>query len=254
MTYDRESYWSGVANRIGGRATDCALAGDADAFYRYKRRKMLSTFLSALPVDGRVVLELGPGPGGNLEWLLDHRRPTRAIGVDISDAMLGLARERLKDRAELHKTDGVSLPLPDRSIDTSFTVTVLQHNVVDSQVHRLASELARVCRGPIVLIEDTGHGQPKADADTAWISRPITEYEAMMRDVGYRLTKSARLGLRVSRAGYNRLIRCFRPLEEGALQPAARRIAIAMWVGIAAPLDSLVPDPIDLTQMVFERR
>jgi SAM-dependent methyltransferase len=247
--YDRETYWSEVASRMAARKTGREVAGDADAYYMYKKRKMAQRFLNVLPVDGRVVMELGCGPGGNLEWLLAHRKPEHLIGVDISSEMLRLARERLGARVTLHKTDGNSIPIADGSVDVAYSVTVLQHNTTTAQVEALVLELARITRGPIILMEDTG---PLYRGDS-WVVRPVDQYDLAMRAAGYRLSSTEYLGLRVSRGGYSRIVRRLGPIPEGAHPSPVRRAIIAAWIAVAAPLDCLVADSADLTKMVFER-
>lgn len=54
-------------------------------------------------VDGRRVLDAGCGSGVYTEWLLD--RGADVVGVDVSEAMLERARERVGDRAELRRAD-----------------------------------------------------------------------------------------------------------------------------------------------------
>jgi SAM-dependent methyltransferase len=250
MSYDRERYWSSVGQRIKERPARRDVAGDDNAFFRHKRRKMLAHFLGTLPVDGRVVMELGCGPGGNLEWLLANRRPARVIGVDISATMLRLAADRLGERATLLKTDGDVLPLPDASVDLAYTVTVLQHNTAEKQLTAIAHELARITRGAIVLMEDTS---PQTNSSDSWIGRRVGDYETAMRSVGYGLVSSTYLGMRLSRAGYLRIANRFPSRAEGARAPLLLRALVAMWVNTVAPLDAIVPDHSDVTKMVFER-
>jgi len=52
-------------------------------------------------VDGLRVLDVGCGGGRYTEWLLDHG--AEVVGVDASEGMLTEARERVGDRATLHR-------------------------------------------------------------------------------------------------------------------------------------------------------
>lgn len=54
-------------------------------------------------VDGERVLDAGCGTGLYTEWLLDEGADV--VGVDVSEAMLEQARERVGDRAELRRAD-----------------------------------------------------------------------------------------------------------------------------------------------------
>lgn len=89
----------------------------------YERPAMLSL----LPdVAGCRVLDAGCGPGVYAEWLLNHG--AQVVGVDFSQRMVELARERLGDRAEIIRADlAASLDFLD---DASFDI-VLAALVID---------------------------------------------------------------------------------------------------------------------------
>jgi len=74
-------------------------------------------FLETLDVDGKTVLEVGSGPGGNLKHLLEHRHAAKLMGVDLAQPMVDLARTHLPPSVEITKVDGTSLPFADQSID-----------------------------------------------------------------------------------------------------------------------------------------
>jgi SAM-dependent methyltransferase len=77
--------------------------------------------LSLLPdVSGRRVLDAGCGPGIYAAWLLDHGG--EVVGVDISERMVALARQRVGGRAEFIVAD-LAHPL-DFLADASFDVVV----------------------------------------------------------------------------------------------------------------------------------
>ena len=61
---------------------------------------------------GRRALDVACGTGSSTEPLLDHG--FEVTGVDGSDGMLDLARERLGDRATFHRMDMRELPAPGR--------------------------------------------------------------------------------------------------------------------------------------------
>jgi SAM-dependent methyltransferase len=210
---------------------------------------MLRRFLAPLPVAGKTVLELGCGPGGNLEYL-SANGPRQLIGVDISSSMLGLARERLGDKVTLLKTDGITLPLPDDSLDLAYTVTVLQHNVEDSHMRSMVAELARVSRGVIVLIEDVVGSKHPAIRGESWVARRLSDYEEAARAVGLRLQSAAVLQTKISRWGYVRLRRLFPAAAEGAQSSRLFRALVAGWVLTAQCFDDFFVDA-EVTQMVF---
>ncbi|HEX5106153.1 MAG TPA: class I SAM-dependent methyltransferase, partial [Pirellulaceae bacterium] len=120
-TYDPERHWSTVAEHIAKRDAGSVVAGDDEPLERAKRAKFVAKFLSQLDVQGKTVLEVGCGPGGNLR-VLRTQKPRRLVGADVSQAMLDLA-----DHDELVKIDGRSLPFADGEFDVVFSATVLMH-------------------------------------------------------------------------------------------------------------------------------
>jgi SAM-dependent methyltransferase len=98
--------------------------------------------------EGETVLDLGSG--GGIDVLLSARRvgPTgRAIGVDMTDEMLELARrnaaEARVENVEFVKGTIESLPLPDASVDVVISNCVI--NLAADKSATLA-EIARVLR------------------------------------------------------------------------------------------------------------
>jgi arsenite methyltransferase len=98
--------------------------------------------------DGETVLDLGSG--GGIDVLLSARRvgPTgRAIGVDMTDEMLALARRNAADagahNVEFRKGTIEALPLDDASVDVVISNCVINLASDKSAVFR---EIARVLR------------------------------------------------------------------------------------------------------------
>ena len=256
MSYQVESYWSGVADEIRKRRSGRHVAGDDDPYFRYKRGKFLRRFLSSLAVEGRTVLELGCGPGGNLREIAD-RRPAALIGLDISASMLALAAETLAGAlipVELKKTDGRRLPLSDRTVDLAFTVTVLQHNVDPAMLSQLVGELCRITSGEVVSIEDTGAAEALAEGDT-FIARPVDAYRVEFARHGFRLTSAAYLNLRFSRGVHQLLRRRLVPVHHREGQPLGmmHRMLLTGALAVTRRLDDARDDSQDLTMMVFAR-
>ena len=105
----------------------------------------------------RAVFEFGAGTGRFAQRLLrDHLPPTaRYRGIDISAAMVGLARQRLtpwRDRAEVDQSDGSPrIQIATRSFDRFLSTYVLDllstediASVVE-EAHRLLSRDGRLC-------------------------------------------------------------------------------------------------------------
>jgi arsenite methyltransferase len=97
---------------------------------------------------GETVLDIGCGAG--MDLLLAGRRvgPTgRAIGVDMTDAMVQRARSSARtvglDHVEVHKGDATSLPLDDASVDVVISNGVI--NLVPEK-QRAFDEIQRVLK------------------------------------------------------------------------------------------------------------
>jgi UDP-N-acetylglucosamine transferase subunit ALG13/SAM-dependent methyltransferase len=231
--YDPQAYWTDVAASIAQRGGADATAGDDTPFYRYKRDRFVERFLRTLPVASRRVLEVGCGPGGNLA-VLAALAPSRLAGCDISPGMAELARERVGAAADIHITDGATLPFADREFDLVFTTTVLQHNP-DETVTQLLHEMCRVAGEDLYIIEDTA--PVRRERPSLWL-RTVREYADLAAVEGFGTKRVDPLGIDLS----NRLARIMRAVlnrpgrregepvspvhraVEGAVLPLLRRL------------------------------
>ena len=105
------------------------------------------TALAAL-ASGEVVLDLGSG--GGIDVLLSARRvgPTgKAYGLDMTDAMLALARENQAragaTNVEFLKGEIEHIPLPDASVDVIISNCVINLSADKAQVLREAHRVLR---------------------------------------------------------------------------------------------------------------
>jgi len=79
-------------------------------------------------IDHGLALEYGPGPGYiGLEWL-KKTQGTTLKGVDISPAMVELARNNaaeynFTDRVDYIASDGKTIPFPDKTFDAVFSTS-----------------------------------------------------------------------------------------------------------------------------------
>ncbi len=97
---------------------------------------------------GEIVLDLGSG--GGIDVLLSARRvgPTgKAYGLDMTDEMLGLARENQRkagvDNVEFLKGEIENIPLPDNSVDVVISNCVIN---LSPDKNRVLHEAFRVLR------------------------------------------------------------------------------------------------------------
>jgi SAM-dependent methyltransferase len=112
-------------------------------------------------------LEIGCGPGRLMRPLSRHFGEIH--GVDVSDEMIRLGRERLSDipHAHFHTTDGATLPqFADESFEFIYSYAVFQHIPAQDVVLEYMHEVRRLLKPGGVF-----HGQfngvaPPGDADT----------------------------------------------------------------------------------------
>jgi len=97
---------------------------------------------------GEIVLDLGSG--GGIDVLLSARRvgPTgKAIGLDMTDEMLALARENQSqarvDNVEFLRGDIENIPLPDNSVDVIISNCVINLSADKDRVLREAFRVLR---------------------------------------------------------------------------------------------------------------
>jgi ubiquinone/menaquinone biosynthesis C-methylase UbiE len=165
-------YWDEVAARIRQRGKKNYFAGDDEPFYRYKRNRVLE-MLRTIPFNDKRVLEVGPGPGGNLIEV-SKQGPAALYGADISGEMISLAKENLAgNNITIVPIDGTTLPFADQSIDIVFTVTVLQHVTDENALKELVREMCRVSAADIYLFERI---EQKRKSAVSNIGRTVAEY------------------------------------------------------------------------------
>ena len=253
VTYDPRTYWSGVAERVAQRDDGSPLAGDDTPFQRYKRQRFIDRLLKGTDFAGRSVLEVGCGPGGNLIEVA-ALGAERVVGCDIAPPMVELAEQRTASLPNVScvALDGGGLPFDANEFYIAFTVTVLQHNR-DDEVRRLLTEMTRVARSTIVLIEDVG-ARPRAYSASYYVRRP-RNYAEVLEPLGFRLVSTERLNVFVSEIVYYLLNGRLhgRPRAEGEpIGPVWAWIERAT-LPLTQSLDRRIPARLGLARMVFER-
>jgi SAM-dependent methyltransferase len=97
---------------------------------------------------GQAVLDVACGTGIVARTAAAWVRPTgRVVGLDLNEAMLGVAR-RVRPDIEWHQGDAVSLPFPDGSFDVTLCQSALMF--LPDPVRAL-SEMRRVTRSPGIV-------------------------------------------------------------------------------------------------------
>jgi SAM-dependent methyltransferase len=112
-----------------------------------RQAQVISEFLN--PLEGRSILDVGTGTGRAA--ILLARRGARVTGIDASDAMLQVARQRAADEGmsvTFLAGDAHRLEFPDRAFGAAVCLRVLMHS---PQWRTCLGELCRVARDLVVL-------------------------------------------------------------------------------------------------------
>jgi ubiquinone/menaquinone biosynthesis C-methylase UbiE len=195
--------------------------------------------LKRLPVKANRrafrALEIGCGPGRLVKPLSRHFGEIH--GVDVSDEMIRLARQRLADipHAHFHTTNGASLPqFADESFDFIYSYAVFQHIPSRDVVLENMREIRRLLKPGGVF-----HGQfngvaPPGDADTwSGVSFSTADIHAFTRDHGLQLVNLEGEHTQYLWTTWRRP--SLAQLASGDRQPTIRRVTNA-YTG-----DSLIP-------------
>lgn len=251
MNYNPEKYWSQVAREIAKRNKGNVIAGDDEPYYRYKREQFLKLF-HQIDFKGKSVLEVGCGPGGNLQEAAKHQ-PARLVGVDISGEMLKLAAVYLQGvNVELVKTDGTGLPLPDNTFDLVYSVTVLQHNT-DYQLFKLyLAEMGRVAKDTVILFERT---EPTEKGNALNIGRPVSTYAKILKNQGFALVSTHYLKIHASYYVCGAIRQLFNPQNrmEGEPLPKLAIFLENLALPVTRLFDQFLVLKRDVTKMEFQR-
>ena len=247
--YHPEPYWSEVAKRVKGRDGTNVVAGDDSPFYRYKREK-LEKWLSQIEFEGKKVMELGSGPGGNLNQVW-KKSPSSLTGADISKDMINLATERLSNPdIKLVKIDGQSLPFDNDNFDIVFTVTVLQHNTDETMLKNILGELCRVSGNKLILFERI---ESQIKGSDLCLGRPVEYYQEMCKANGFRLVENKFINIQVSwfMAGVIRKLFNQKSREEGQPINKFSWMMQSILMPITRFLDKIFTTKRDLAQLTF---
>ncbi|HML17760.1 MAG TPA: class I SAM-dependent methyltransferase [Bryobacteraceae bacterium] len=139
--------------------------------------------LSRVPLQERGnwrALEIGCGPGRLMRPMSRHF--VEIHGVDVSDEMIGLAREKLRDvpNAHVYVTNGSSLaPFADESFDFVYSYAVFQHIPSREVIFEYLREIRRVLRtGGLTVLQFSGLANRLAEVDT-WDGVRFTSNELL---------------------------------------------------------------------------
>lgn len=250
--YHPEPYWSEVAQRIEARQGTNVIAGDDEPYYRYKRVQFLQ-MLHHIDFDGKSVLEIGSGPGGNLKEIWEQQQVKTLEAVDISDEMIALARRHNHPSINISKINGTRLPFDDDSKDIVFTATVLQHNTDEQMMIALLKDMARVSAKHIYLFERI---EKNIKGDELCIGRPVEYYEQILKREGFELESSQFINIRVSYFISGIIRKLFNPSsrKEGEAMTKTA-IRLQQWTLVFTKrLDRIFTSKTDIARLTFVKK
>ena len=248
--YHPEIYWSDVAKRTSQRK-DGIIAGDDEPFYRYKRLKFLQQ-LHQINFTDKKILEIGPGPGGNLSEIWKHN-PLELVGADISSDMIDYARSHLSPEINLIKINGIDLPFSQDYFDITLTVTVLQHNTNENMLKQLLSSICRCTKGEIYLFERI---EKTVKGTSLNMGRPISYYEKIMKEHEFELQSINFLNVAASyyMAGMTRKL-LNSPHRQEAEPLSSISLAIQrLLLPITKSIDPLINSQREFAQLKFKKK
>lgn len=162
-----------------------------------ERRRRVRRAIALRP--GERVLDIGCGPGFLTGEAATEVGPTGwACGLDISDSVLAVARQRSAGQPyaawiDFRHGDAVALPFPDASFDAAVATQVYEY-VRD--VPRALAELSRVLRpgGRAVVVDTDWDTMAWHSADAVRSARILAAWDEHLADP--RLPRTLRPGLR----------------------------------------------------------
>lgn len=121
------------------------------------RRKILSTFISLIPVaERRSVLEVGCGTGGNLKYLFDSF--VKRTGLECNSSGVEFAQKKLGGQASVVPGDANNLSAIDEKFNCVAFLDVLYHQGVKDVQGTLKQACDRLDDGGYLLITDGAYG------------------------------------------------------------------------------------------------
>ena len=123
------------------------LWSSGEAYERYMgrwSRRIAALFLDWLEIGpGKAWIDIGCGTGALSTAIAARCEPSRVLGVDPNDALLGGAASEATERVELRQGRAEALPCADRQFDVAVSGLVLNF-VADKD--QAVAEMARVVR------------------------------------------------------------------------------------------------------------
>lgn len=252
MNYNVEEYWNNVAENIKSRDVKNLLEGDDEPYYNYKRKLFLQ-LLDSIDFEGKKVLEIGSGPGGNLHYL-KQKKCKEIAGVDISASMIALSKRILADdKIIVRKIDGTSLPFPDKYFDIVFTSTVLQHNTDEKELAGLINNICRVSGSDVILFERI---EKKIMGHETNTGRPVAYYADLLEQLDFTLIKTKFLKIQASYFVCGAIRKLFNRRSRNESEPISKlsRNLELVFLPLTKILDKFIGSKRDMGMLYFRAR
>ena len=164
------------------------LAGRQDVYWWHRARRSLSQTLLLKHglVHNPCWLDLGCGPGGNLQ-MLDSRPPSFVVGLDLSPLALELARKARPDARLVRGDLNRPLPFRDRSFDLVTIYNVLYHQWIDSEGAVLREAMRVLVPGGLLLLTEPAFETLARGMDVAAMARRryrLRDFDGLFAEVG----------------------------------------------------------------------
>lgn len=156
-----------------GYAEDTPVSlASAEEPYRYPIQ-LYRHVVARLDLAGRAVLEVGSGRGGGAAWLTRTFRPTRYLGVDLSDAAVAWCRQRHREtNLEFRIGRADAIPVGGGTIDIVINVES-SHGYPDMDA--FLAEVRRILKpGGAFAFCDLRTPAAMADLQARWLERGFT--------------------------------------------------------------------------------
>jgi ubiquinone/menaquinone biosynthesis C-methylase UbiE len=152
--------------------------------------------------ESGYILDVGCGTGNILLHLVNGQR--KLFGIDLSKAMIDIAKERLGNQAELQTADAENLPFPEGAFDVLICNASFHHY---PHPEKVLSEMQRVLKKDGVLIIGEGYAfQPfrmllnfsfRYSPNGDYRSYGKNELKRLVENTGFTVTNYTRRGMRI---------------------------------------------------------
>lgn len=100
---------------------------DQSNYSKYPRQCYPYVINELSKIEFETILDLGCGTGSVLSLLLEQKSSVHAFGLDLSDEMLAVAKQKLGEEVELMQGDAERLPYEDNSFEVVICIESFHH-------------------------------------------------------------------------------------------------------------------------------